>query len=245
MDSLLYKIYQEMEESHWWFLARHSIFIDILDKTMNSFQNLAVLDIGCATGAMLDNLDKYGKVTGIDASKSMVDYVNNKGRRKIYLGKLPENIPFEENRFDLITLLDVLEHINDDITALEVVFNLLKNDGILLCSVPAFRFLWTNHDEVNHHKRRYTLKELESKLIKVGFHIKKISYFNAFLFLPIFIVRQFNKINAGAKNSDFSLPNPVVNKLLTEIFAFEKHLLRFLSLPFGVSLLAVVQKVKT
>jgi len=157
-------------------------------------------------------------------------------------GYLPDNVPYDEGLFDVITALDVIEHIDDDVGSLKAMHSLLKPDGKIVITVPAYMFLWSSFDEINEHKRRYTRPELREKLIEAGFTIEKISYYNTLLFPAVFIVRMLNIILNRDGASDIDMPSKPVNSILGFIFGLEKYLLRAFNLPFGVSVLAVVKK---
>ena len=180
MDKFLYDTFYELETKHWWFVARREIIIDRLKEYSVQTQALKLLDIGCGTGLILKHLQQFGKAQGIDCSPQAVEYTNMRMMQKndavVKLGRLPDEIPFDSEKYNIITLLDVLEHIDKDLKSLETVYSLLEKGGVLICTAPAYQFLWSNHDEILHHKRRYTLNELRSKLISAGFKIDKISY---------------------------------------------------------------------
>lgn len=154
------------------------------------------------------------------------------------LGSLPYNIPFQDNTFDYIFALDVLEHVEDDTAALHTLFNLLKPDGKLILTVPALMSMWSYNDELNHHYRRYEKDELITKVSKTNFHIIKCSFYNSYLFLPAWIVRHIKNI-FHIKASDASLQNKdgFSNRLLRKIFVSEKYRLRKGEFTKGVSLI--------
>jgi hypothetical protein len=162
--------------------------------------------------------------------------------RKIEKGFLPDQIPYSANHFHLITALDVIEHVDQDVDALRALHTLLVTAGKAVITVPAYMFLWSYCDELNEHKRRYTLTELKAKLVEAGFIVEKISYFNTLLFPIVFIIRMLNNILKRDGSSHIDMPTAPVNFILKNIFGIEKHLLKYLNHPFGVSILAVVRK---
>jgi hypothetical protein len=142
-----------------------------------------------------------------------------------------------------VTMLDVLEHIKQDAESLKTVNRLLAPDGHVLITVPAFKFLWGPHDEAHHHQRRYQAESLRALLQDAGFSIVKLSYYNTWLFPPAALVRLIRKlVPGGAVGLELTLPPPWINRLLTMLFASERHLLTRARFPFGVSLLAVAKK---
>jgi len=240
----MYDYFYQVEDKHWWFQARKDIVMKLIDEYYNFKANTKVLDIGCGTGMMLKHLSKYGEVWGIDKDLKAVKYAKKKApKAKIILGSLPERLPKE--KFDLVTVLDVIEHIDKDQEALKAAANILKSQGVLVITVPAYRFLWTGHDEMNLHKRRYTVGELKTKINNAGFKIRKISYYNSFLFLPIALAKFFKRF-FGRQRITSHLSNTVpprfINQFLKVIFSSEKYLLPYLNFPFGISIVVIASK---
>lgn len=154
--------------------------------------------------------------------------------------KIPDSVPARS--FDLVTLFDVLEHFEDDGAALAI-YERLNSGGYVVLTVPAFRFLWSEHDDLAHHQRRYTKRELQDTLEKAGFRIVRLSYFNFFLFPVVAVARlakKFLGINTGA--TDFFMPSAPINSLLASLFSAERYFLRYINFPFGVSIIAIAQK---
>jgi hypothetical protein len=137
--------------------------------------------------------------------------------------------------------LDVIEHIDDDISALVSIKSMLSKGGFAVITVPAYKFLWSPFDDMNHHRRRYNLSMLEEKLISAGFIIKKISYFNFFLFPLALISKLFNRISNRSGISDLDVPPIFINKLMAKIFQTEQIFLKKINFPFGVSIIAIVE----
>ena len=186
MDSSLYHSFYELETTHWWFVARSRILLDLIERYSPPNQRNTLLDIGCGTGVMLQSLHpRFGKVYGLDCSPLAVKYTNQRLAKTggvAFQGTFPNEIPFADETFDVVLLLDVLEHLDDDEKAIRMVFQLLKMRGILV-SIPAYPFLWSGHDDLNHHRRRYVLSELKPKLVRAGFLIEKLACFkNMFTF---------------------------------------------------------------
>jgi len=179
---------------------------------------------------------------GVEMSDEAIELAKNRmPNLKIVKGEFPQ-VAINE-RFDLITLFDVLEHLEDDEESIRKIKEMLKPGGYAVFSVPAFSFLWSEHDELAHHRRRYTARELREKLTRAGLYPIKITYFNTFLFLPILTFRFLRKLLRfrGGKTDFFMAPEPI-NKCLAALFGAERFLLRLIDFPFGVSLLAIAKK---
>ena len=244
MQEQLYDYLHAIEEKHWWFLARKKIILKLIDLYHTRSENEQILDVGCGAGMMLKALlPERGTVWGLDKSEKALRYSKEKvpGARMI-LGSFPEDLP--RDSFDIITVLDVLEHIDEDAKALAALKGALAPDGIAVITVPAYQFLWTNHDLVNEHKRRYTAPELKRKILDAGLTIEKISYYNTFLFLPVALSKFANRFFFPQTQSHFGATPPPqwINRALETIFSLEKYLLPFLNFPFGVSVIAVVKR---
>ena len=177
----------------------------------------------------------------MDPSPYAVERARQKTGYCVECGLLPVPKSFGQENFAVVTAFDVIEHIDDDLAALQSMYGLLHSEGFFVCTVPAFNFLWSEHDNLNHHKRRYTKGELQRKLETVGFKVLKISYFNTLLFPVIWGVRLAGRL-LGKAGSDFVIPAWWINKILTLLFSAERLMLNYVSYPFGVSLLAIGQK---
>jgi 2-polyprenyl-3-methyl-5-hydroxy-6-metoxy-1,4-benzoquinol methylase len=242
MQINMYRTFYELQKIHWWFTSKKTIVLDTIKCHTNLNEESAILDIGCGSGLMLSALSELGQASGMDASDEAIQFSHEIFQGLISKGQLPSDVPFSKNQFDLITALDVIEHVEADEQSLEVIQSLLSDNGIAIITVPAYMFLWSHFDEMNHHKRRYTVSELKIKLQNSGLKIKKISYYNTFLFPIIYLVRKFNNLIGRDGNSDLAMPGKTTNFILSKILSSEKYPLRFLNFPFGVSILAVVGK---
>ncbi len=241
MEKYLYPHFYEIENEHWWFAARQKILFNFVEKIFNFPNHANMLDVGCGTGAILDMFSKKFNCFGQDTSSDAIEFCKKRNLKNVYLGTLNE-IELERNTFDLITAFDVLEHIEDEISVLKEMKNLLKDDGRILVTVPAFQFLWGIHDEVTHHKRRYIKPSLKNVIEKSGLKVERISYFNFFLF-PIAVLKRFTAklFNSNSAN-DLEIPTPILNSILKNIFETEKNILPKINFPFGLSLIAVLKK---
>ena len=239
------KIFQKMlklESSHWWFVARRKI----IQRAINNLdlpRNIRILDAGCGNGDNLSLLSTFGDLVAFEKNEYALKTAKSKKIGEIYKAELPDKLPNAiKTNFDLIVLLDVLEHIDDDSKSLTTVRKLMNNKGIILITVPAFQWLWSEHDVIHHHKRRYSKSELREKLDSSGFRIKYISYFNTLLFPFALVERIGQKIFSPSNPEILELPNNKINFLLEKIFSLEAIFMNKISLPFGLSLVAIAEK---
>jgi SAM-dependent methyltransferase len=245
MDEAFYPAYYELEGRHWWFLGRRKLFLRLLERELPAAERpLEVLDFGCGTGAFLEHLERFGAVTAVDGDPSAVAFCRRRGRSEVQLVPPGARLPLPDAAFDLVTTLDVIEHIEDDVAALRELRRVLRPGGRLLVAVPAFMFLWGKQDEVSHHHRRYTAATLRRALADAGFTVDRTSYFNTILFPIVAAVRLGRRAlrRPGSAQSDFELGPAALNRALAAIFGTEAELVARRDLPFGVSLLALATK---
>jgi SAM-dependent methyltransferase len=196
---------------------------------------------------MLSHLAAYGKAQGVDIDEEAIGYCRERGLTEVRLGSA-ETLPFQDGSFDLVTALDVVEHLDDDEAALREMRRVLRPGGNLLLTVPAHPFLWGDQDEVNQHRRRYVAPEVRERLTASGFDVLRLTYINAFMFAPIAAVRMLRRLEHRvrprmASESDFRYPAPgPVNAVLGWIFGAEAPIVRRVNIPVGVSILALAQK---
>jgi len=238
----MYRIFFQIQKNHWWFATKKNIILDTILRNTHLSKTNKVLDIGCGSGLMLTTLNDIGSTSGMDMSDEAVAFSSEIFSGPIKKGSLPYDIPFPNDYFSLITVLDIIEHIDDDVASLKTIRALLNDHGKAVITVPAHMYLWSHFDELNEHKRRYTLEELSQKLLQVGFQIEKISYYNSLLFPLVYIVRKLNNLLGRHGASDLNMPSLFINSILKTIFGIEKFILRYYNMPFGVSILAVVKK---
>ncbi len=239
----MYRSFAEQHERrHWWFVGRRRIVASLLDSALGGARDLRILDIGCGTGGMIPVLSRFGRVTGIDPSEEAIRYSREQYGAQADLCRVdfPREAP-PGGPYDLVTLFDVLEHLDDDGGALGKVAGLLKEEGLLVLTVPAHRFLWSPHDDINHHRRRYACRELRERIAGAGLVLHRMTYFNTFLFPVVWGTRSLRRrlSRKGDRRSDFRIQRDWINNLLSSLFGAERFLLRGTNLPFGVSILAV------
>jgi len=238
MEVAEYEKMYELEGGYWWWVGRRRLLDVILDRL--GLRSASVLDVGCGTGFNLNWLCKYGSVVGLDFSKDALRFCGMRGNRNVVLADA-ESLSFKDNTFDLVTALDLLEHV-DDQEALKEIHQVLKPNGHLVLSVPAFNFMWSKHDEAARHVRRYRKRQLKAAVEANGFVVEKMSFWNSFLFIPIAAVRLARKRwRERQVVTDVRVLPGIVNGLLAFVLRFEAHLMKRANLPIGVSLVCVAR----
>jgi SAM-dependent methyltransferase len=242
MDKKIYLKMIELENDHWWFISRRNIIESVIKQLNLRHGTTSILEIGCGTGGNLAMLSKYGRVFAVEPDDTALDYVKKLNIADVQYGSLPFNVPHSEYSFDLILLSDVLEHVDEDETALKILYDRLKPDGWLLITVPALQWLWGRHDVVHYHKRRYSRAGLRKILMDAGFEICTISYYN-FILLPIIaLIRVIKNILKLGSDEDLNKQNIFINRVLSGIFTFEKNFIGRISFPIGLSLIVLAKR---
>ncbi len=242
MDLETYSIENKVEKNHWWFKARRNLFSSILCK-MQLDRNAYILDVGSSSGTNLRMLKDMGfkNYIGFDISEESKFFCESKGLGQVIVGNITQKTDFADGSFELCLLTDVIEHLDDDETALKEAGRVIGKNGKIIITVPCFKFMWGPQDIVSQHKRRYTKKNLERLLQEVGFVVEKSFYFNFLLMPLIFITRKtllaFNKIS-----SENNINNYFLNKLFYCIFNFDCQIGSKIGWPFGVSCLVIASK---
>ena len=242
MDREIYDRMAEIDGEHWWFTARRRIVSALIEKQAPLTPDARILEVGAGTGSNLAMLQRYGTVEAIEPDDQARALASKRGGIAVWGGLLPDGVPLEDGRYDLIVLLDVLEHIPDDAGTLRVLAKKLAPGGRLLLTVPSTPWLWSAHDVAHHHQRRYTASALRKVLAGNGFRLRHISHFNSILFPAIVGARAVGRLT-GREGGDDAMPPAPLNGLLSGLFAAERHWVVRASLPFGVSLLAVAEPV--
>ena len=246
MDKNAYLEMKYNQDNHWWYKARKLILEQIVSRVVPS-QSQRILEIGCGTGGNIEFLSQYGYLTAIDneeiAITSCKDNPFFNSSRVNFIHTKVECIStnFPEKSFDLICMFDVLEHIENDREILIQLRKLLSDTGKIIISVPAYDWLWSPHDEYLHHKRRYTRPRLTSLSIDCGYKVLKSGYFNTFLLPAAIMERMFSKFRPIQTKNVVQIPSPMVNNFLFQIFKLERFLVNRLTLPFGLSVWAVLE----
>jgi SAM-dependent methyltransferase len=240
MDPSLYSTFEKVELLHWWFCGRRLIVKEILEN-LELPNSASILEVGCGTGGNIPMLQQFGCVKAIETSSLGREIAKKRTGLSVLDGSLPFNLNVDRESFDLVVLLDVLEHVEDDVGSVAEIWKAIKPGGVLIMTVPAFQFLWSRHDELNHHFRRYDKSTLVRLLSSQSFNIEKASYFNSILFPLALLQRLWQKIYPPA-DAGINVPDNMVNSFLLRIFGLERYWLRYMSIPFGLSLIVVARK---
>jgi SAM-dependent methyltransferase len=241
MERNAYEEMQVLESSHWWFRARREILADQIAR-LSLPANSRILEVGAGTGGNLDLLRRFGRVDAVEPDDASRAYATHKTGIAVQPGMLPDGLPNYEYAFDLVTALDVVEHVGADAESIAMLGRMLKPGGFLLTTVPAWAWLWSAHDEYHHHKRRYTLAEYRALFEAAGLNVRRATYFNTILF-PLIVAVRLAKNALGAAEADAQgLPGPLINGCLQRLFASERWALRFVNLPLGVSILVIAER---
>ena len=243
MQQHTYSIMYEVEGKHWWFIGRRRIITGFVERICRDLgkREPRILDVGCGTGANIQMLSNFGVTEGVDVSAEALDFCRARGLSKVKQGAA-EALPYEDASFDLVTGLDVVEHLDDDVAGLKEMRRVLSPGGRALLFVPAFMFLWGVQDDISHHRRRYTLPELKARLKEAGLSVERATYANITFFLPILIGRVIMKLSGLRPASENNITIGALNGILGWILGAESWWLRRMSFPFGVSIVCVAQR---
>jgi SAM-dependent methyltransferase len=239
LEQQAYREQFETEDAHWWFEGRRAVIWALLESAGLSTpgQGLRILDAGCGTGRNLIEFASLGDPRGIDSSPEAIDFCRRRGVGGATEGRL-ESLPFADGSFDLIFATDVLEHLEDDRRVMGELWRVAAPGARLLATVPAYQWLWSQHDEAHHHFRRYTLRGLRERLSAEGWEAVEWSYFNTVLLPPIAAVRTLARRRPPADGRpDLKLTPPTLNRMLLAPMKAEAAIIkRGARLPAGVSI---------
>ena len=240
------------EDDHWWFAGRTWTLLNMLDRIVPPPGTLRVLDIGAGAGNMVHHLARYGSVVGVDNNPKPIEVARQRGY-DIRLGEA-EDLPFDSDSFDLVALLDTVEHCPDDMAVLHECYRVCSPTGHLVVTVPAFQWLWSHNDVLNAHYRRYAASDLRQKLAQVGFRIRRMTYNNFPLFpmaAALILLRRGTEaepelasphFDDDAYQVEMEPAPPALNAVLKSIVWAESQLLRWVNLPLGTSILCIAEK---
>src|SRR3989344_1670650 len=247
MEKSFYKKYFKIEKEHWLMVVRRMIARDNIEINFKKErEKIKILDFGCGSGILVDELARYGyQACGLDVSEEAIKFGLFQGIKNLEVIN-GYKINFQNNIFDAVFALDVLEHLKDEKLVLDEIKRVLKPGGVFIIMVPAHMFLWGVQDGISHHYRRYTMNSLLKKIEDekaVSLKVLKKAYFNTFLFLPIAFFRIVSRIfDIKGRESDFDINSPLINRFFFSIFNFERKILKYASFPFGISILLVLKK---
>jgi SAM-dependent methyltransferase len=230
------------EDRHWWYRGRRRV----LERTISRLDlapGARILDAGCGSGRNMVELARYGAVTGVELSPPSVALARARDAGEVLEGSVLE-MPFADASFDFAVSLDVIEHLEDDRAALRELRRVVAPGGALLLTVPAYQRLWSRHDEINHHHRRYSARTLLDAAADAGWRAARTTHFNALLLPAAIVMRVAERLRSGATESslDLWIPPAPLNWLLTQPLCLEAALIgRGTRIPAGLSLLAVLR----
>jgi SAM-dependent methyltransferase len=230
----------QAEDRHWWYRGRRTV-LDVVIAGLGLREPARILDAGCGSGRNMVELARHGAVTGIELSETSVALARERAAGEVLAGSILE-MPFADDSFDLAVSLDVIEHLDDDLSALRELRRVVAPGGSLLVTVPAYQWLWSGHDEINHHHRRYTRRSLQRVAEQAGWKQTRTTYFNSLLLPVAIVLRVLDRVNTKTTESSLDLwvPPEPLNWVLERPLALEAALIkRGGRIPAGLSLLAV------
>ena len=247
MNVAEYERMYRLEDSYWWFVARHRL-IEALLRTRYGApgagpEPLTILDVGCGTGAMSARIARWGRVVSADFSPLALQFSRRRGLAHL-VGADAMRLPLGSNRFDIIVAMDMLEHLQDDCCALAEFFRVLKPGGRVFATVPAYPHLWSEHDVALMHYRRYQRHELRERFAAAGFELEKLSHTMSLLYPIVAMQRRLNASRPPHDPPQAAMPlvPPPVNAALKSLLAAENALARRVDFPFGVTIVCVARK---
>lgn len=238
MERIVYEQMAELDQRHWWYRARREVLDALIKRVARPPANANILEIGCGTGHNLAMLAEFGRVDALELDDEARSVAEARLGRRVMSAPLPELAGVPVRHYDLIGVFDVIEHIDDDRAALASIASRLKPGGKLVMTVPAHPWMWSAHDVVNHHQRRYSKLALRRLVEASPLRLDAIGYLNSLLF-PLAIAERLSAKLRGKDEADLALPPKPINAVLERMFAAERHLVGRLPFPPGLSLFAV------
>jgi SAM-dependent methyltransferase len=238
MERIVYDRMAELDSRHWWYRARREILAELIRRKVKLPESPRILEIGCGTGHNLPMLARFGRVDAVEIDPAARAIASARLGHAVHDAPLPDLAGVPERSYDLVALLDVLEHVEADREALVSIAARLRPGARILLTVPAHPWMWSAHDVANHHKRRYTRKTLKAAIADAGLKLEELTYFNSVLF-PVAAMARVAARLAGKEGSGDALPPKPVNTLFEALFGLERHAIGRLPFPPGVSLAAI------
>ena len=241
MDRRVYDRMAEHDSTHWWYRARREVLSDYITRYAGLPGDARILEIGCGTGHNLPMLARFGEVDAIEIDPAARAVAARRLGKPVGDAPLPELPGVARGAYDMIAVLDVVEHIEDDVAALRAMADCLKPGGRILIAVPAHPWMWSAHDVVNHHHRRYTKGTLAKAIADAGLRSRKMRWMNSLLFPLAAAARVAGRIT-GRDDSDDSPPAKPLNTLFERVFRLERHLVGRVPMTPGVSIVTLAER---
>jgi SAM-dependent methyltransferase len=238
MERAVYEAMAEHDERHWWYRARREVVAALIERVVQPPMDAKLLEIGCGTGHNLAMLGKFGRVDALEVDGIARGMAEERLGRPVLSAPLPELAGIPDDRYDVVAALDVIEHIRDDKAALDGVARVLKPGGKLVMTVPAHQWMWSAHDVVNHHQRRYSKARLRRLIDGSPLRLDSIGYLNSLLF-PVAVAQRLASKISGRDDANLAPPAEPINQALERVFAAERRVIGRVPLPPGLSLFAV------
>jgi SAM-dependent methyltransferase len=238
MERVVYETMAELDQQHWWYRARRQVLDALIRRVCKPRPDARILEIGCGTGHNLAMLGGFGQVDALELDEQARAVAEQRLGRAVMSAPLPEIADVADRHYDLVGAFDVIEHIADDSAALNSIAGKIRPGGTFVMTVPAHQWMWSAHDVVNHHQRRYSKRQLKALIDQSPMRLERIGYFNSLLF-PVAVAERMASKARGKDEADLKLPPRALNAALERAFAAERHLIGRVPLPPGLSLFAV------
>jgi SAM-dependent methyltransferase len=239
MERQVFDRMAEQDQVHWWYVARRKILAALIAREADLPADARILEVGCGTGHNFEMLQGFGRLDALEVDEEARALASRRLGRAVGDAPLPGLPGVPDGSYDLIALLDVLEHVDDRADSLRAMAAKLKPDGKILITVPAYQWMWSAHDLAHHHKLRYSKRGLRRDAEAAGLKVRKLGFFNSLLFPIAATIRLAGKL-AGRTSSDDKVPPRPLNRLFQAIFGLERHMIGRIPLPAGVSLFALL-----
>lgn len=243
MEREIYDRIRSLETDHWWFVGRRAILGSELSR-LGLPAEAEIVEVGCGTGGNLSLLQRFGAVRAIEPDDDARRHAAETASVQVERGFLPDRLPYRSASFDLVCAFDVVEHVDDDAGAVAALGNLARPGGWVVTTVPAYQWMWSRHDELHHHKRRYTLDTYRPLFDTAGLRVERATYFNTALLGPA-VAQRWLKKALKVNSPDDAMPGAGVNSLLARIFSAEAGWLKRANLPLGLSILLIARRPAT
>ena len=239
MQTEEYAKMRQQEDRYWWFVARRALALELLAPGLSPSNT--ILDVGCGTGALLEELQRRYKAGGVDFSRHALAFSASRNLCVLSLGDA-QRLPYQSSTFDSVVSLDTIEHVPDDLAATKEIARVLKPGGCFVMNVPAYAWLWGPHDVALMHQRRYTATSVRELMLASGLHVERINYSVFFLFPVVVLMRVVERFQRGPAKVRLPKVGNGFNRALVSLMAFEARLAAKVRLPWGSSVVAIVRK---